>query len=178
MDNQQTAIIKASYTRASALAKANIRYIQHRKGLEGQRIIRELFGAEGSMERQEAYRMIDDAAKGTVFFRLIISPPQLEDSQTLNLAEITAQTMLHLAERLGKPCPYIATAHAADHTPYHHVHCLALIQGRLNPQDFQALRQRATEAALEQRQERYLARQQQQQQQQQEGGQWLGQGVS
>jgi hypothetical protein len=35
MDNQQTAIIKATYTRARGVAKANIRYIQHRKGLGG-----------------------------------------------------------------------------------------------------------------------------------------------
>jgi hypothetical protein len=175
MDNQQTAIIKASYTRTRALAKANIRYIQHRKGVEGHRIIRELFGAEGSLEREQVYQLIDAAEKGTVFFRLIISPPQLEDSQTLNLAEITAQTMQTLAERLGKPCPYIAAAHAADHTPYHHVHCLALVQGRLGREDFAALRETATEAALAQRQERDQARQQQQQQQ--EGGQWAGQGL-
>jgi hypothetical protein len=109
--------------------------------------------------------MIDAAAKGTVFFRLIISPPQ--DTPSLNLAEITAQTMLHLAERVGKPCPYIAAAHPADHTSYQHVHCLALVQGRLTPQDFSALRQKATEAALGLGQER---NRQQEQQQQQEGG--------
>jgi hypothetical protein len=165
MDNQQTAVIKASYTRARRLAKANIRYIQHRKGRDGQKLTRELFGAEGTMNRQDAYQMIDEAEKGTVFFRLIISPPQ--DTQALSLQEITAQTMLHLEERLGKPCPYIAAAHAADHTPYAHVHCLALIQGRLGREDFAALRQRATEAAVAQRQER---NRQQEQQQQREGG--------
>ncbi len=165
MDNQQTAIIKATYTRARELAKANIRYIQHRKRLDGKKLTRELFGAEGSMERGDAYRMIDEAEKGSVFFRIVISPPQLEDSHTLNLAEITSQTMLHLAERLGKPCPYIAAAHAADHTPYHHVHCLALVKGRLGREDFSALRQTATAAALAQRQ----AREKQQEQQQQKG---------
>ena len=162
MDNQQTAIIKASYTRTRALAKANVRYIQHRKGLAGHRLTRELFGAEGSLERAAAYRMIDAAEKGTVFFRLVISPPQMENSQPLNLAEITAQTMLHLAERIGKPCPYIAAAHAADHTPYHHVHCLALVQGRLGREDFASLRETATQAALEQQRERALQQEQQQ----------------
>jgi hypothetical protein len=97
MDNQQTAVIKASYTRARGLAKANIRYIQHRKGRDGQKLTRELFGAEGGLERQQAYQMIDEAEKGTVFFRLIISPPQTEDTQFLSLQEQTAQTMLHLA---------------------------------------------------------------------------------
>jgi hypothetical protein len=162
MANNTTAIIKATYTRERGAAKANIRYIQHRKGRDGHKLTRELFGAEGGINRQEAYQMVDDAAKGTVFFRLIISPPQ--DTHSLNLAEITEKTMLHLAERIGKPCPYIAAAHAADHTPYHHVHCLALVRGRLEPQDFQSLRQRATEAALEQRKER------DRQQEQQKGG--------
>jgi hypothetical protein len=164
MNNQQTAIIKATYTRARGAAKANIRYIQHRKGLDGHKATRELFGAEGALERLQAYQMIDDAEKGTVFFRIIISPPQLKESRK-DLAEITSQTMLHLAERIGKEVPYIATAHAADHSPYHHVHCLALVQGRLNTQDFSALRQRATEAALGLGQERA-----QPQQQQREGG--------
>jgi hypothetical protein len=92
MENQSTnmAVVKATYTRARGAAKANIRYIQHRKGLAGHKLTRELFGAEGSLERAEAYRMIDAAQMGTVFFRLIISPPQLADSHTLNLAEITA----------------------------------------------------------------------------------------
>jgi hypothetical protein len=166
MTNQTMAIIKASYTRASGLAKANIRYIQHRKGKEGAKITRELFGAEGALERLQAYQMIDDAEKGTVFFRLVISPPQLEEIHK-DLHEITAQTMLHLAERLGKEVPYIAAAHN-DHSPHAHVHCLALVQGRLTPQDFHALRQRATEAALTQRKERDLA--QEQQARQQEGG--------
>ena len=165
MDNQQTAIIKATYTRARGVAKANIRYIQHRKGLDGKKLTRELFGAEGGMNRQDAYRMIDEAEKGSAFFRIVISPPQLENSHTLNLAEITSQTMLHLAERVGKPCPYIAAAHAADHSPYVHVHCLALVRGRLGREDFSALRQTATEAALAQQQARSH-----QQEQQREGG--------
>ncbi len=163
MDNQQTAIIKATYTKARGAAKANIRYIQHRKGKDGHRLTRELFGAEGGMERQEAYRMIDDAEKGTVFFRIVISPPQ--DTHSLSLREITAQTMLHLEERLGKPCPYIATAHAADHTPYQHVHCLALVRGRLGREDLSALRERATQAALA------LGKEQNRQQGQQQEGQ-------
>ena len=167
MNTQQAAIIKATYTRARGAAKANIRYIQHRNGLAGKKLIRELFGAEGGMERLEAYRMIDDADKGTVFFRIIISPPQIEESHTLNLAAITSQTMLHLAERIGKEVPYIAATHAADHSPYVHVHCLALVKGRLGREDFSALRETAAQVALEQQRERDR---QQEQQQQREGG--------
>jgi hypothetical protein len=82
--------------------------------------------------------------------------------------------MLQLEDRLTKAVSYVAVAHA-DHAPHRHVHILACVQGRLNTQDFQALRTTATEAARSQRQERDIARQQQQQQ---EGGQWAGQGIS
>jgi hypothetical protein len=174
--NDSMAIVKATYTKSRAGAKAAIRYMQHRPGKDGQRATRELYGADGALERSEAYQLIDAAEKGSVFFRIVISPdPQTEDTQQdLRLAEITAQTMLHLAERLTKAVPYVAAEHA-DHAPHRHVHVLACVKGRLNTQDFQALRETATDAALFQRQERDAMRHQQQQQ---EGGQWLGQGIS
>jgi hypothetical protein len=169
------AIVKATYTKSRGGAKAAIRYIEHRPGREGEKVKRELYGSDGKMERGEAYQMIDDAEKGTVFFRIVISPdPEREDTyQDLSLQEITSQTMLHLAERLTKAVPYVAVEHA-EHAPHRHVHVLACVKGRLNTQDFQALRQTATEAALVQRQERDAPRQQQQQ----EGGQWVGQAAS
>jgi hypothetical protein len=170
------AIVKATYTKSKGAAKAAIRYIEHRPGKEGEKVKRELYGSDGRMERGEAYQLIDDAEKGTVFFRIVISPdPQTEDTEKdLRLAEITAQTMRQLADRLTKDVPYVAVEHD-DHAPHRHVHILALVNGRLNTQDFQALRETATEAALSQRQERDMAREQQQQQ---EGGQWAGQGIS
>jgi hypothetical protein len=168
------AIVKATYTKSRGGAKAAIRYMQHRPGREGEKVTRELFGADGVVDRQDAYRMIDEAEKGTVFFRIVISPdPAKEDAERdLQLAEITAQTMVHLQDRLHKAVPYVTVEHD-DHAPHRHVHVLALVKGRLNTQDFQALRDTATEAALFQRQER-----DQQQGQQQEGGQWAGQGIS
>jgi hypothetical protein len=166
------AIVKATYTKSRPGAKAGIRYIQHRPGREGEKATRELFGADGVVDRQEAYRMIDAAEKGSVFFRIVISPdPEREDTyRDLSLAEITTQTMLQLAERLTKAVPYAAVEHN-DHAPHRHVHVLACVHGRLNTQDFLALRETATQAALSQRQERDVAREQQQQQQQ-EGAQW------
>jgi hypothetical protein len=174
------AIIKANYTRSSSEAKAFIRYIQYRRGKDGQKATRELYGTDGAMQRLEGYQMIDAAEKGTIFFRIIINPdPATEDTyKDLSLAEITSQTMHTLAERAGREVPYIAATHAADHSPLQHAHILACVKGRLDAQDFQALRQTATQAALEQRKERDLAREQQAQQQQQEGGQWQGQGIS
>jgi hypothetical protein len=67
------AIVKATYTKSRGGAKAAIRYIQHRPGKDGQKATRELYGADGGMERSQAYQMIDTAEKGTVFFRIVIS---------------------------------------------------------------------------------------------------------
>ena len=165
------AIVKATYTKSRGGAKAAIRYIEHRPGREGEKVKRELYGRDGSVERGEAYRMIDEAGKGIVFFRFVISPdPAKEDTEKdLLLTEITVQTMQTLEERLQNHVSYVAVEHD-DHAPHRHVHVLALVSGRLNTQDFQALRETATQAALSQRQERDMTRQQQQQ----EGGQWAG----
>jgi hypothetical protein len=152
------AIVKASYTRSRGAAKANIRYIQHRKGREETRTTRTLFGIDGAMGRYDAYRMIENAEQGSVFFRIIISPdPKGEDTQKdLRLWEITENTMHKLEERIHKQVAWAASEHH-DHTPNRHVHVLAVVAGRLNSQDFQALRQSATEACLMQRQELDLA---------------------
>jgi hypothetical protein len=165
------AIVKATYTKSSSTAKAGIRYIEHRPGKDGEKVKRELYGADGVMDRQQAYQMIDDAEKGTVFFRFVISPdPATEDTdKDLRLSEITAQTMQSLEERLHNEVSYVAAEHD-DHAPHRHVHVLALVRGRLNTKDFQAMRQTATDAALFQRQERDL--QGQQQAQLQKGAQW------
>jgi hypothetical protein len=136
--------------------------------LDGQKITRELYGHDGALARVAGYEMIDAAEKGTVFFRIIINPdPATEDTRKdLSLSEITSQTMQTLAERVGREVPYIAASHV-DHTPLHHAHILALVKGRLAREDFQALRETATQEALTQRKERDLKREQQQQR---EGG--------
>jgi hypothetical protein len=155
------AIVKATYTKSSTAAKAHIRYMQHRAGRDGAKITRELSGAAGAMGRQEAYQLIDAAEQGTVFFRIVISPdPEREDThKDLHLAEITTQTMLTLEERIRKPLQWVAAEHD-DHAPHRHVHILALVAGRVNTQDLQALRQTATEQARSQRRERDLVREQ------------------
>ena len=155
------AIVKASYTKKKASAKAAIRYIAHRPGKDGKNVTRTLFGSDGAMERRLANRMIDEAEKGTVFFRFVISPdPTNEDThKDLFLWEITEHTMRALEERLQKDVLYVAAEHN-DHAPHRHVHVVALVTGRLTPPDFQTLRSAATQAALAQRKERDLAREQ------------------
>src|SRR5205807_3701634 len=123
---------------------------------------RTLFGADGLLGRYQAYRMIDEAEKGSLFFRFVISPdPNKEDSeQDLHLREITERTMDTLEKRLQKQVSWVAVEHA-DHAPHRHVHVVAVVPGRLQVQDFQSLRTTATAACLEQRRERDLAREQQ-----------------
>lgn len=151
------AIVKATYTKKGQGAKASIRYIQHRQGREGERVSRTLFGIDGFMGRHEAYRMIDSAEKGSVFFRFVISPdPATEDTdKVLYLRDVTEKTMESLEDRLHTEIFWVAVEHN-DHAPHRHVHVVAVVAGRLNAQDFQALRQTATEACLEQRRERDL----------------------
>jgi hypothetical protein len=76
------AIIKAKYIKSRGGIKASIRYIEHRPGKDGEKVTRELFGSDGVITRNQAYQMIDEAEKGTAFFRIVISPdPAKEDTE-------------------------------------------------------------------------------------------------
>ncbi len=165
------AIVKASYTKSSGGAKASIRYIAHRPGKDNEKTTRTLFGSDGLMGRYEAYRMVDEAEKGSLFFRIVISPdPQQEDTdKDLFLRDITEQTMQSLEDRFQKHLQWVAAEHN-DHAPHRHVHVVAIVPGRLQVQDFQLMRKTATEAALAQRKERDLLREIQKQKEQE--AQW------
>jgi hypothetical protein len=157
------AIVKANYVKRGkgekGRAKATIRYIQHRRDREGERVTRTLFGYDGALTREQAYAMIDEAKKGSIFYRIVLSPaPAREDRyKDLDLTDVTIHTMLALEERLGKQIQFVAAMHD-DHSPHRHVHTLVLVQGRLTREDFQALRIEATERALSQRRQRDLIR--------------------
>jgi hypothetical protein len=155
------AIVKATYTKSRAGAKASIRYIEHRPGREGDKITRSLFGIDGVMRRDQAYRLIDEAPKRTIFYRFVVSPdPKKEDMRRdLHLREVTEKTMQALRERLKREIAWVAAEHD-DHAPNRHVHVVAVVRGRLHSRDLQAMRQRATEGALFQRIEHDLAREQ------------------
>jgi hypothetical protein len=153
------AIIKANYTQKGGTAKASVRYIEHRPGKDGARIVRTLFTADGKVERAEVYAMIDQAAKGSYFFRLVISPdPHGEDNdKNLSLREITERTIQSLEDRFQRPLEWVAAIHA-DHTDNRHIHAIVIVPERLQVQDFQLMRGAATEAALEQLQHLDLLR--------------------
>jgi hypothetical protein len=167
------AIVKANYTRQAGRAKASIRYIEHRPGDKGVRLTRTLFDKDGRMTRQQAYALIDQAEKGSNFFRFVISPdPVKEDTERdLLLREITGKTIDTLEERVGKPISWVAAIHA-DHSPHRHVHIVAVVEGRLQKQDFPALIKAATEASVEQRQELDVARERKEREREQQEAQW------
>src|SRR5436190_24275797 len=116
------AIFKATYTSKAAGAKASIRYIEHRPGKDNAKITRTLWGIDGKMERKEAYQMIDEAEKGSLFFRFVLSPdPAKEDTdKDLFLRDITEHTMHTLEDRFGTNIAWVAASHL-DHAPHRHV---------------------------------------------------------
>ncbi len=137
-----------------ARAKATIRYITHRRDREGNKITRDLFGFEGALAKETAYRMIDGAPeKGRYYYRIIVSPdPRREDSyKDLDLRALTIATMLKLEARYGKSIQFVAAVHE-DHSPHRHVHTLVILNGRrLTRADFASLRAHARNRALTQR---------------------------
>jgi len=136
-----------------------VRYIMHRRDREGERVTRDLFGFEGSLSKETAYRMIHEAPeKRRYYYRIILSPdPRREDSyKDLSLRNLTIETMLRLEERLGHPIQFIAAIHD-DHSPHRHVHTLVIHNGRrLTREDFAMLRNYGKQRALTQR--RFLDR--------------------
>jgi hypothetical protein len=154
------AIVKiTSYTKNKEAAKKTVRYLAHRPDKNGGRTTRELFGPDGELSKEQAYRLINSARKGATFFRIAISPdPTREDTyRDLYLSDITIETMAKLEERKKQEIAYLVSEHN-DHAPHRHSHVLALLNGRLDPNDLRFLRETATHASQVQRQERDLAR--------------------
>ena len=159
------AIVKNNYVKQNGREKANIkatiRYIQNRPGQDKAKTSRTLFGWDGLMERKDAYRMIDETEKGSVFWRFIISPdPATEDKmRDLQMREITEKTMSSLETHIKREVQWVAAIHA-DHSPNRHVHIVAVLPGRISREAFtalpSALRDAATEACAEQRRTRDL----------------------
>jgi hypothetical protein len=148
------AVVYSTFTKSVGLAKANIRYIQHRAGKDGQKLTRTLFGFDGVIERKEAYEMIDEALKDTHFYRISLNPdPKWEDRENdLDLKGLTIQTMRALEEQLGKPIEFVASIHA-DHTQRRHVNLLAFVSQMMNKRDLNFLRNTLTSEAKSQRKE-------------------------
>src|SRR4051794_30223531 len=152
------AIVKNRFTRQRRAAKANVRYITHRAGREGETITRELFGHDDKLTKEQAYTMIDSAPKGTYFNRLKLSTdPRKEDwDKQLNLREVAKKAVreleIKLTEERGEDIKldFIAAIHD-DHTNIRHVHILAFSQEKLTVAQLKALTAGATTEARAQR---------------------------
>ena len=153
------AIVKVTYTRSRPKIKAHLRYIAHRPGLEGEKISRVLFDLHGLIDKDQAYQRIDEAIRGRIFFKVIVSPdPKREDRlKDLDLQHITRKTIRQLQAQLGRPVQLIATIHD-DHAPHRHVHGIVMMQGKLTREDFKLLRDTATQEAKFQRRTLDVAR--------------------
>ena len=156
------AVVRANYVKRGRnerkVAKANIRYIQERPGRDKEKLTRTLFGAADSMGRYEAYQFINDAPKGTFFYRLKLSPdPATEDTKRdLHMQKLTRQMMQRLEKRLKTTIPWAGALHD-DHTDKRHIHVLAVTKARKLPA--RDMIQAATDACLQQRKELDLSRQ-------------------
>lgn len=101
--------------------------------------------------------MVDNAAPGSVYWRIKISPdPKTEDKKRdLSLQEMTDAMITTLQHQLGKDVLYVAAIHS-DHTDKRHVHLVAVLP-KLSRQEFERLpdilRQGATASCELQRQE-------------------------
>ena len=161
-----------SYTRKPAEAKDSIKYNQNRRGKNGAKIQRTLWGIDGKMERLEAYRMIDEAERRSYFYRLVINlDPEKEDThKDLYLRELTVKTMLGVEDRVGQSVQWVAATHD-DHTPLRHIHIVAVLPRRLERPDLRACIDLSTEIAGEMRRVRDQHRERLEQQKK-EGRAW------
>ena len=135
------AIVKAKYVRGKARIKAHLRYITHRRGMEGERMSRPLFGRDGPLSKLQIYDMIDATRRGAVFHKFVINfhPVKEDTRKDLNLWEITRKTLEHIKTQFGDSVPFVATIHD-DHTLLRHVHGFFIVEGKLPKKNSRKLR--------------------------------------
>ena len=94
------------------LAKASVRYIQHRRGRGGGRLTRTLFGSECLTDKHAVYSLIDASRRGMVFYKFMRSPaPAKEDTyKDLDVERITRQTILALGDHFDQAGKEVNTA--------------------------------------------------------------------
>src|SRR5690348_13953375 len=146
-----TSVRSLGYRRPSSLYFSRSSAVHMLISLPGSPTVADGFQSN-RLSKEQAYRMIDSAPRGTIFYRIVVSPdPRAEDRyRDLTLAELTTDTLLALEERLGRQVQFVAAVHD-DHSPNRHVHTLVLVHRRLTRADFRALRTGATRNARLQR---------------------------
>ena len=111
-------ILRHSYTRNRDTARAALRYYQMRPRGEGEPP-RSLFTRDGTVSRDEAYRMLDaHQARGYLVHRLMLSPAA--DERPDDLRDLTRYVLRELETQQGTSLHWIAVEHR--NTDYPHVH--------------------------------------------------------
>src|SRR5918993_408635 len=135
------AIVKARYVRGKDRIKAHLRYITHRRGEEGERMTRPLFGRDGALSKQHIYDMIDNTRRGAVFHKFVINfhPVKEGTRKDLNLWELTRKTLEHIKTQFGDSVPFVDTIYD-DHTLLRHIHGFFIVEGRLPKEEFKKIK--------------------------------------
>jgi hypothetical protein len=135
------AIVKSKYVRGKSRIKAHLRYITHRRGIEGERMTRPLFGKDDALSKLQIYEMIDAVRRGAIFQKFVINfhPVKEDTRKDLNLWEITRKTLDHIKTPFGESVPFVATIHD-DHTLLRHVHGFFIVNGRLPKEEFKKVK--------------------------------------
>src|SRR5918995_1039391 len=135
------AIVKAKHIRGKARIKAHLRYITHRRGAEGERMSRPLFGRDGPLSKLQIYEMIDAVRRGAVFHKFVINfhPVKEDTRKDLNLWDLTRKTLEQIKTKFGDSVPFVATIHD-DHTLLRHVHGFFIVEGRLSKEEFKKIK--------------------------------------
>src|ERR671913_231807 len=150
------AIVKAKYVRGKSRIKAHVRYITHRRGMEGERMSRPLFGRDGPLSKLQIYDMIDNTHRGAVFHKFVINfhPVKEDTRKDLNLWELTRKTLEQIKTQFGASVPFVATIHD-DHTLLRHIHGFFIVEGKLNKEEFAKIKKLWKVASAEARRQRF-----------------------
>jgi hypothetical protein len=149
------AIVKNKYVRGKSRIKAHLRYITHRRGMDGERMTRPLFGPDGPLSKLQIYDMIDATGRGVVFHKFVFNfhPVKEDTRKDLNLWEVTRKTLEHIKTQFGDSVPFVATIHD-DHTLLRHVHGFFIVQGKLPKAEFAKIKSLWKVASKEVRRQR------------------------
>jgi hypothetical protein len=115
----QPIILRHTYTRTRDTARAGLRYYQMRPRGEGEPP-RAIFAKEGTLTRDEAYRLLDaHQARGYLAHRLMLSPP--EDGRPGDLRHFTRHVLRELERDKGLALHWVAVEHRNTAHPHVHV---------------------------------------------------------
>ncbi len=122
----QPLILRHTYTRSRDTARAGLRYYHMRPRGEDEPP-RSIFGADGTMTRDEAYRLLDahqvggagGARRGHLAHRLMLSPPA--DRRPDDLRALTRHVMAELARDKRQALHWVAVEHRNTGHPHVHI---------------------------------------------------------